>query len=161
MNNDMDISFDLNGAPHRQRVPVRRHLVDMLRLDCGVTGPHLGCEHGVCGACHVRVDGTTVRGCLMLAVQVDGSTVETIEGLTARGACADLQDAFVRHNALQCGFCTSGILLAATEYLERDGRPEREAIRDMLSGNVCRCTGYQPIIDAVAEVALARAAGGS
>ena len=150
---EREISFTLNGTAQRRRVPVRRHLADMLRIDCGLTGTHLGCEHGVCGACHVRVDGITLRGCLALAVQVDGCRVDTIEGISATGEIAPLQDAFVRHNALQCGFCTSGMLLAAAEYLAQDGRPDRAAIRDALSGSVCRCTGYQPIIDAVAEVA--------
>jgi carbon-monoxide dehydrogenase small subunit len=114
----------------------------------------------VCGACTVRVDGAPVRGCLMLAVQADGATVETVEGLSATGTIADLQDAFVAHNALQCGYCTPGILVTALDYLEHDGSADRAAIRAAISANYCRCTGYQSIVDAIAEVAAARVAGG-
>lgn len=158
MSETPQIAFVLNGRAVRCSVPVRRHLIDFLRLDMGLTGPHLGCEHGVCGACHVRVDGVVVRGCLMLAVQADGTRIETIEGLSQTGEIADLQDAFVRHNALQCGFCTSGMLLTAGELLAQEGPPDRNAIREALSGNLCRCTGYQPIVDAIEEVLRARAA---
>jgi carbon-monoxide dehydrogenase small subunit len=157
MSETAQIAFVLNNQAVRCSVPVRRHLVDFLRLDMGLTGPHLGCEHGVCGACHVRVDGVVLRGCLMLAVQADGTRIETIEGLSLTGEIADLQDAFVRHNALQCGFCTSGMLLTACELLAQDTPPDRNTIRDALSGNLCRCTGYQPIVDAIEEVSRARA----
>lgn len=153
-----EIAFVLNGQEVSCTVPVRRHLVDFLRLDMGLTGSHLGCEHGLCGACHVRVDGMVLRGCLMLAVQADGARIETIEGLSRLGEIADLQDAFVRHNALQCGFCTSGMLLTASELLAHDTPPDRNTIRDALSGNLCRCTGYQPIVDAIEEVLRMRLA---
>ena len=157
MSETAQIAFVLNNQAVRCSVPVRCHLVDFLRLDMGLTGPHLGCEHGVCGACHVRVDGVVLRGCLMLAVQADGARIETIEGLSLTGEIADLQDAFVRRNALQCGFCTSGMLLTACELLARDMPLDRNTIRDALSGNLCRCTGYQPIVDAIEEVSRARA----
>jgi carbon-monoxide dehydrogenase small subunit len=129
---------------------VRQHLVDFLRIELGLTGSHLGCEHGICGACSVRIDGAVVRGCLMLAVQADGTQVVTIEGLGETGEIADLQEAFVERNALQCGFCTPGMLLTAAELL-RDAKPmTREDIRTFLSGNYCRCSGYHAIVDAVA-----------
>ena len=130
-------------------MPVRQHLVDFLRTDLGLTGSHLGCEHGVCGACSVRVDGRVVRGCLMLAVQADGGEVVTIEGLTDTGEIADLQAAFVSRNALQCGFCTPGMLMTAAELLAKQSPKSREEIRTFLSGNYCRCTGFQAIVDAI------------
>src|SRR5205807_5608023 len=128
-----------------------------LRDKLALTGSHVGCEHGVCGACSVRVNGAVVRGCLMLAVQCDGMQITTIEGLSRANAIADLQQAFIERNALQCGYCTPGVLLTAQELLRRDGVPSREAIRLHLSGNYCRCTGYQAIVDAVEAVAKARA----
>jgi carbon-monoxide dehydrogenase small subunit len=134
----------------------REHLVDFLREELELTGSHLGCEHGVCGACTVRLDGEIVRGCLVLAVQADGKAVETIEGLTESGAMRDLQDAFLRHNALQCGFCTSGMLMAASELIETQPGASREEVRLWISGNYCRCTGYQAIVDAICEVLEAR-----
>jgi carbon-monoxide dehydrogenase small subunit len=130
-------------------------LVDFLRTDLGLTGSHLGCEHGVCGACSVRVDGRVVRGCLMLAVQADGGEVVTIEGLTDTGEIADLQAAFVSRNALQCGFCTPGMLMTAAELLAEQSPKSREEIRTFLSGNFCRCTGFQAIVDAI-ETTLAK-----
>jgi len=155
------ITLTVNGEDVRETVEARTSLVDFLRERLGLTGSHVGCEQGVCGACTVRLDGVTVRGCLTLAVQCAGSRVETIEGVSDSGEIADLQDAFVRRNALQCGFCTPGMLLSAQELLasrERagDGVPSREAIRAHLSGNYCRCTGYQAIVDAVEAVARAR-----
>jgi carbon-monoxide dehydrogenase small subunit len=141
-------------------VPVRQHLVDFLRNDLGLTGAHLGCEHGVCGACSVRVDGVVVRGCLMLAVQADGSEVITIEGLADSGEVADLQEAFVERNALQCGFCTPGMVMTAAELLHEQQPKSREEIRTFLSGNYCRCTGYHAIVDAVAATLEARAKDG-
>ena len=156
----VDVALTVDGESVRRQVPARRHLVDFLRLDLGITGPHLGCEHGVCGACHVRVDGVVVRGCLFLAAQADGTVVDTVRGLTTTGEIADLQAAFVRRNALQCGFCTSGMLQTAAEFLAgvAPGEvPDRLTIRDALSGNLCRCTGYQAIVDAIAEVAGTRA----
>ena len=154
-----DITVTINGEEVRERVDARKTLVDFLREDLSLTGSHVGCEHGVCGACTVRVDGVVVRGCLMLAVQCDGGRVETIEGVADSGEIADLQEAFVARNALQCGYCTPGMLLTAQELLENGGVPSRDSIRTHLSGNYCRCTGYQAIVDAVEAVAQARAQG--
>jgi aerobic carbon-monoxide dehydrogenase small subunit len=153
----VDISLTVNGERVAERVEARQTLVDFLREELGLTGSHVGCEHGVCGACTVRVDGEIVRGCLLLAVQCDGATVETIEGLSDSGELADLQAAFAARNALQCGYCTPGMLIAAQDLLKRDGVPTREQIREHLSGNYCRCTGYHAIVDAVEAVATARA----
>ena len=152
MDEAADITLTVNGEAVSGRVEARRHLVDFLRLDLGLTGSHLGCEHGVCGACTVRVDGAIVRGCLMLAVQADGADVWTIEGLSDTGAIADLQDAFVARNALQCGYCTPGMLLTAAEMLKAGRRMTRREIREFLSGNFCRCTGYHAIVDAIEAV---------
>jgi carbon-monoxide dehydrogenase small subunit len=152
-----DITVSVNGEEVRESVDARTTLVDFLRETAGLTGSHVGCEHGVCGACSVRVDGAVVRGCLMLAVQCHGTRVDTIEGVADSGEIADLQQAFVARNALQCGFCTPGMLLSAQELLAAGGVPSREAIRVHLSGNYCRCTGYQAIVDAVEAVAKARA----
>ena len=150
------ISFRLNGKPVSAGVPARLNLVDLLRTEFRLTGSHVGCEHGVCGACNVMLDGVVVRGCLTLAVQADGRDVVSIEGLTANGQIRDLQDAFVQRNALQCGFCTPGMLLTAAELLARDGTPSREQIREEISGNYCRCTGYQAIVDAIETVVARR-----
>ena len=147
----------MNGEDVRERVDARKTLVDFLREELALTGSHVGCEQGVCGACSVRVDGVVVRGCLMLAVQCDGARVDTIEGVADNGEIADLQQAFVARNALQCGYCTPGMLLTAQELLARGGVPSREQIRAHLSGNYCRCTGYQAIVDAVEAVAKTRA----
>jgi carbon-monoxide dehydrogenase small subunit len=152
-----DIAVTVNGEGVRERVDARKTLVDFLREDLALTGSHVGCEHGICGACSVRVDGIVVRGCLMLAVQCDGARVDTIEGVADADEITDLQQAFVARNALQCGYCTPGMLLTAQELLARGGLPTREQIRAHLSGNYCRCTGYQAIIDAVEAVAQARA----
>ena len=152
----VDVTFVVNGSAIRDEVAPRITLVDFLRQRLGLTGSHVGCEHGVCGACHVRVDGQVLRGCLLLAVQADGAEVQTIEGLSSSGEIADLQEAFVRRNALQCGFCTPGMLMTAADLLARREVPSREAIREALSGNYCRCTGYQSIVDAIEEVARAR-----
>jgi len=158
----LDIALRINGDEIRERVEARKTLVDFLRDDLGLTGSHVGCEHGVCGACTVRLDGAVVRGCLVLAVQCDGANIETIEGLSDSGAIADLQDAFRRRNALQCGFCTPGMLIGAQELLGRGGDggeiPSRDAIREHIAGNYCRCTGYQAIVDAIESTAMARAA---
>ena len=159
-NHALDISLTVNGERVRRRVDARQTLVDFLRDDLALTGSHVGCEHGVCGACTVRVDGEIVRGCLMLAVQCDGAKVETIEGLSDSGEVADLQAAFEQRNALQCGFCTPGMLAAAQDLLKRAKKvPSRDEIREHLSGNYCRCTGYHAIIDAVEAVAQGRAKG--
>ena len=144
-----DIALTVNGDAVARRVEARQHLVDFLRIELGLTGSHLGCEHGVCGACTVRVDGAVVRGCLMLAVQADGADVWTIEGLSDTGEIADLQQAFIERNALQCGYCTPGMLLTAAEMLAAGRRMTRAEIRAFLSGNFCRCTGYHAIIDAI------------
>ena len=143
------ITLNINGEEVTRTVPVRQHLVDFLRTEMGLTGSHLGCEHGICGACSVRVDEQVVRGCLMLAVQADSAEVTTIEGLTETGEIADLQKNFVDRNALQCGYCTPGMLMTIAELL-RDPKPvSRDEIRAYLSGNYCRCTGYHAIVDAV------------
>ncbi len=145
------ITLHVNGEAVAADVPARLHLADFLRDNLGLTGTHLGCEHGVCGACTVRLDGGIVRACLVLAVQADGGAVETIEGLSDTGEIADLQDAFAARNALQCGYCTPGMLVTAQDLLLRAGKapPDRAAIREHLSGNYCRCTGYEAIVDAV------------
>jgi len=153
----LDISLTVNGERIFERVDARTTLVDFLRDGLLLTGSHVGCEHGVCGACTVRVNGEIVRGCLMLAAQCDGANVETIEGLSDAGEIADLQTAFEQRNALQCGYCTPGMLVAAQDLLKRGGVPSRDEIREHLSGNYCRCTGYQAIVDAVEAVAQARA----
>jgi carbon-monoxide dehydrogenase small subunit len=152
-----EIALEVNGEKVSERVDARTTLVDFLRERLALTGSHVGCEHGVCGACSVRVNGAVVRGCLMLAVQCDGMQVATIEGVARTDEIADLQQAFIERNALQCGYCTPGMLLTAQELLSSGGVPGREAIRAYLSGNYCRCTGYQAIIDAVEAVAHARA----
>jgi carbon-monoxide dehydrogenase small subunit len=152
-----EIALEVNGENVSERVDARTTLVDFLRERLALTGSHVGCEHGVCGACSVRVNGAVVRGCLMLAVQCNGMQVTTIEGVARTDEIADLQRAFIERNALQCGYCTPGMLLTAQELLSSGGVPSREAIRAYLSGNYCRCTGYQAIIDAVEAVAHARA----
>jgi carbon-monoxide dehydrogenase small subunit len=157
----LDISLRVNGEDVRERVEARKTLVDFLRDDLGLTGSHIGCEQGVCGACTVLLDGEVVRGCLILAPQCEGAEVQTIEGLSDSGAIADLQEAFTRRNALQCGFCTPGMLIGAQALLAQGGVnggvPSREAIRDHISGNYCRCTGYQAIVDAIESTAQTRA----
>jgi len=158
MEQTLDTTLTVNGTVVTRRIPARQHLIDFLREELGLTGSHAGCEHGVCGACTVRVDGRIVRGCLMLAVQADGRRVDTIEGLSDSREIEELQSAFVLTNALQCGFCTPGILIAAQALLRDQPDPSRERIREYLSGNYCRCTGYQAIVDAIEAVAKARAA---
>ena len=154
-----EITLTVNGEPVTETVEARKSLVDFLREDLSLTGSHVGCEHGFCGACTVRVDGVIVRGCLTLAVACDGANIETIEGVSDSGELADLQDAFEKRNALQCGYCTPGMLLTAQELLRQAKTPSREQIREHLSGNYCRCTGYQAIVDAVEAVAQARNGG--
>jgi aerobic carbon-monoxide dehydrogenase small subunit len=154
-----DITLTVNGERVVETVEARTTLVDFLREQLSLTGSHVGCEHGVCGACTVRVDGVIVRGCLMLAAQCDGAKVETIEGVSDSGELADLQEAFEKRNALQCGFCTPGMLLTAQALLRSGGAPSRDKIREQISGNYCRCTGYQAIVDAIEAVAQARAGG--
>jgi carbon-monoxide dehydrogenase small subunit len=152
----LPISLDVNGERVDAQVLPRLNLADFLREQLKLTGTHVGCEHGVCGACTVRVNGEIVRSCLMLAAQTHGASVETIEGLSDSGEIADLQAAFRDRNALQCGFCTPGMLIAAQDLLKQEPEPDRERIREHLSGNYCRCTGYQAIIDAVETTARAR-----
>ena len=151
-----DVTMTVNGERVTRSIPVRQHLVDFLRMELGLTGSHIGCEHGICGACSVRVDGAVVRGCLMLAVQADGAEVVTIEGLTESEEIADLQEKFVERNALQCGYCTPGMLVTAAELLKQGKPASREEIRAFLSGNYCRCTGYHAIVDAIESTLNAR-----
>ena len=153
------IRVEVNGQPTTREVEPRRHLVDFLREDCGLKGSHLGCEHGVCGACTVRLDGEIVRGCLVLAVQADGGRVETVETPDPSPRLRALQDAFIARNALQCGYCTPGMLMAALELVERAPEADREAVREWISGNYCRCTGYHAIVDAVCDVLDAQRRG--
>ena len=155
LEDSLAVTMTVNGERVSRTVPVRQNLVDFLRTELGLTGSHIGCEHGVCGACSLRLDGAVVRGCLTLAVQADGADVVTIEGLTDRGEIADLQNAFVERNALQCGYCTPGMLMTAAELLASGEMPDRDGIRDFMSGNFCRCTGYHAIIDAI-ETTLRR-----
>jgi len=149
----IEIRTTVNGRLYEELVEPRLLLSDFLRHRLGLTGTHVGCEHGVCGACTVEVDGVAVRSCLLLAPQADGAEIVTVEGLAVDGSSTPLQEAFHRHHALQCGFCTPGILMAARDLLSREAAPAREEIADMLSGQLCRCTGYTSIVDAIAEVA--------
>lgn len=150
------ISITLNGASRSGWCESRTLLSDFVRQEIGATGTHVGCEHGVCGACTVRVDGILTRACLMLAVQAEGCRIDTVEGLAGESALSDLQEAFRRHHALQCGFCTAGILVSCTEFLERHPAPDERQVREMLSGHLCRCTGYTNIVNAVLDVATER-----
>ena len=152
----IDIQISVNGLDVATRVPARQTLVDFLRYNLELTGTHVGCEHGSCGACTIRLNGDIVRGCLVLVGQADGAKVETIEGLSDSDELADLQSTFHSLNALQCGYCTPGMLLTAQALLADNPDPSREEIRAYLSGNYCRCTGYQAIVDAVESVAAAR-----
>ena len=158
VSHSIETTLTVNGTPTTRRIEPRQHLIDFLREDLGLTGSHTGCEHGVCGACTVRVDGRIVRGCLMLAVQAAGKWVDTIEGLSDSGELAELQRAFHERNALQCGFCTPGMLMAAQDLILKSPRATRDEIRDHISGNYCRCTGYQAIVDAIETVLKAKAA---
>jgi aerobic-type carbon monoxide dehydrogenase small subunit (CoxS/CutS family) len=148
------VDVTVNGRRYTEDVEPRLLLSDFLRHTLGLTGTHVGCEHGVCGACTVRVDGVAVRSCLALAAQVDGAEIQTVEGLAQNGELSQLQQAFHEHGALQCGFCTPGMLMAAEDLLAR-GKPTRDEIVDMLSGQICRCTGYEPIVEAIARAAEA------
>jgi len=158
MQREVEIDTVVNGSALRRLVKARQHLADFLREELQLTGTHLGCEHGVCGACSVLVDGSVVRGCLMLAVQAHGKRVDTIEGMSDNGALAELQSAFAERNAVQCGFCSPGMLLTAHELL-RSGQAFTSAdIREFISGNLCRCTGYESIVDAIETVLRKRGA---
>ena len=156
MSNLLEISATINGAKVNQLVEPRQSLVDFIRYELELTGTHVGCEHGVCGACTVRLDGRIVRGCLTLAVQVDGAMVETIEGLSEEGTISDLQDEFLKRNAGQCGSCTPGMLLTADALLSSNPTPTRKEIREFISGNYCRCTGFEAIIDAIENTSRRR-----
>ena len=158
MDTNVDITMRVNGETVTRHVEARLNLVDFLREELGLTGSHVGCEHGVCGACTVRVDGRIVRGCLMVAAQADGADVWTIEGVSDTGEIRALQDAFIERNALQCGYCTPGMLLTLAELMERKPDASRTEIREFISGNYCRCTGYEAIVDAV-EMARPRKGG--
>lgn len=149
----MEIQLRVNGEQVRADVEPRLTLADFLRHELRLTGTHLGCEHGVCGACTVLVDGASVRSCLMFAVQADGLAVMTVEGLSDSGEISRLQQCFHKHHALQCGFCTPGLLTTAQAFLAEHPRPTREEVADAISGNICRCTGYLPIVDAILDAA--------
>lgn len=151
------IQVTVNGERLTREVEPRTHLVDFLRENVGLKGSHLGCEHGVCGACTVRLNGQIVRGCLVLAVQADGGSVDTVEGLSRQGVLTDLQEAFLKHNALQCGFCTPGMLMAAADVVQHNPRANRQQVREAISSNYCRCTGYHAIVDAICSVLAKRA----
>jgi carbon-monoxide dehydrogenase small subunit len=151
---DVGIEVVVNGRRRRASVPARLTLADFLRVHCQLTGTHLGCEHGVCGACTILLDGQAVRGCLVFAVQADGSEVTTIEGIASPdGTLSPVQAAFRDHHGLQCGFCTPGFVISATAFLRDHPDPTDEQIRDAMSGNLCRCTGYQGILRAVRAAA--------
>jgi carbon-monoxide dehydrogenase small subunit/2-furoyl-CoA dehydrogenase 2Fe-2S iron sulfur subunit len=149
------IDVTVNGRRYREQVEPRLLLCDFLRHTLGLTGTHVGCEHGVCGACTILLDGAAARSCLLLAAQVDGAQLRTVEGLAENGALSPLQQAFKDCHALQCGFCTPGILMSATDFLARHERPSREEVLDLLAGHLCRCTGYEPIVDAIVRAARA------
>ena len=152
MTRNRTITVRINGRDHTAAVPTRKLLCDFIREDAGLTGTHVGCEHGVCGACTVLVDGRGARSCLLFAVQAEGRDIQTVEGLGTPESMNPLQKSFMKHHALQCGFCTPGFLMTLTEFLKDNSRPTREEIREAISGNLCRCTGYTGIIDAVSAV---------
>lgn len=153
------LRLQVNGKRYEEQVEPRKLLSDFLREDCGLTGTHVGCEHGVCGACTVLVDGRAVRSCLILAIQAEGADITTVEGLAKDGKPHPLQEAFSECHALQCGFCTPGILMSSVEFLQTHADPGKEEIADMLSGHLCRCTGYKGIVEAVQQVADRRKEG--
>lgn len=151
----------INGTPFERTIETRMTLADFIRHECGLTGTHVGCEHGVCGACTIHLDGEAVRSCIMLAVQADGAELKTIEGLAAAdGAFHPIQQAFKNNNGLQCGFCTPGMLMTCAAYLQECDNPTEREIREVISGNICRCTGYQGIVNATLEAAAAIRKGG-
>ena len=154
-----EVSFTVNGAAHTVRVEPRKTLADTIREDCGLTGTHLGCEHGVCGACTILLDGAPVRSCLMFAAQAGGCEIRTVEGLADGDELHPLQQAFIDHHALQCGFCTPGFLMLAAGVLEREPDIDEDGLREALASNLCRCTGYLNILDAVRDARAAMKAG--
>ena len=159
MDASIPLSLTVNGVALSRLVEPRTSLVDFLRYELELTGTHVGCEHGVCGACTVRVDGAIARACLMLAVQADGARVDTIEGVAGTGEVFDIQQAFAEENALQCGFCTPGMLLTAQDLLSRTPDAGSDEIREALSGNYCRCTGYHAMVDAIRKTSESRRRG--
>jgi carbon-monoxide dehydrogenase small subunit len=152
---EVEVVATLNGKPLKRRTKARQHLADFLRQELELTGTHLGCEHGICGACTVLIDGRTARGCLTLTAQISGKSVDTIEGLSDSGRLGELQQEFIARNAAQCGFCSSGMLLTAYELVQSGEKLSRSEIREHISGNMCRCTGYHAIVDAI-EAVLAK-----
>jgi carbon-monoxide dehydrogenase small subunit len=154
MTDKRDVALDINGRRYDLTIEARRLLADVIRDDCGLTGTHLGCEHGVCGACTVLVEGEPIRSCLMFAVQANGKKIRTVEGLAPQGGLHPLQSAFIAEYGLQCGFCTPGFLMLATGLLEREPEMDEAALREALSANLCRCTGYDTIVKAVCAAAL-------
>jgi len=159
--NEVSVSLRVNGEPRRGLVEARKTLADFLREDCALTGTHLGCEHGVCGACTVLLDGAAVRSCLLFAVQADGAEVTTVEGLSDGATLSAVQSAFMEEHGLQCGFCTPGVILAAAGLLAENPRPDEQAIRAGIEGNLCRCTGYHNIVKAIQSAARKMAAAPS
>ena len=160
MSEPVEVTLSINGRDYLLRLEPRRTLLDAIRDECGLTGTHMGCEHGVCGACTVLLDGQPIRACLMFAVQAEGAAIRTIEGLAAGDALNPVQRAFIAHHGVQCGFCTPGFLMLATGVLEREPDISDDELRDVLSSNLCRCTGYQNIVAAV-RAAMAELRGGS
>jgi carbon-monoxide dehydrogenase small subunit len=159
MEHVIETTLTVNGAAITRRIPARQHLIDFLREELGLTGAHVGCEHGVCGACTVLLDGDSARSCLTFAVQADGCSIRTVEGLGSVRRLDPLQEAFREHHGLQCGFCTPGMLMTCVDLLAKWPLASDAEIRDGLSGNLCRCTGYQHIVDAVRAAAAARGKG--
>jgi aerobic-type carbon monoxide dehydrogenase small subunit (CoxS/CutS family) len=147
------IDLRVNGTQRRRHVEARLTLADFLREDLGLTGTHLGCEHGVCGACTVHLNGAPVRSCLLFAVQASGASITTVEGLAPTGELTALQKAFREHHALQCGFCTPGMLMTAEAFLRENAQPTANEVREAIAGNLCRCTGYIPIVEAILDAA--------
>ncbi len=156
MDYELETTMTLNGTHVTRRIAARTHLVDFLREEMGLTGSHAGCEHGVCGACTLRVNGEIVRGCLTLAVACNGKTIDTIEGVSDSGEAAEMQNAFYERNALQCGFCTPGMIMCAIDLVKNKPTANREEIREYISGNYCRCTGYHAIVDAIEAVLISK-----
>jgi len=159
MSTTRTVRLTVNGQEYARRVPVRLTLADFIRQELGLTGTHLGCEHGVCGACTIHFNGEAVRSCLMLAVQADGASLTTVEGIADGGALNPLQQAFQEHHALQCGFCTPGFLMTASAFLKETPNPDEAQVREAISGNLCRCTGYSAIVKAILEASRSDKSG--
>ena len=161
MSDKREVSLKVNGENYHREIEPRTLLSDFIRHDLALTGTHVGCEHGICGSCTILVDGLPVRSCLMFAVQAEGKSIETVESLATDGQLSVLQNAFWENQGLQCGFCTSGILMSMKAFLEENPTPSREDIREALSGNLCRCTGYHDIVDSVAAAAESLTSSGA